>query len=69
MINHSKIRSFIKFTGISLFGVYMVYRLKEIIVNGGKLITTDTDDDDDDDDEAQVPVTETNKHINTYDGE
>jgi hypothetical protein len=66
MINHSKIRSFIKFAGISLFGVYMVYRLKEIIVNGGKLITTDTDIDDDE--VPEVPVTETSRNVK-YDGE
>ena len=39
MINHGKIRAIIKSIGIASFSIYVVYRLKEIIVNGGKAIT------------------------------
>jgi len=36
---HSKIRNTIKFVGMTTFGIYVMYRLKEIVVNGGKLLS------------------------------
>jgi hypothetical protein len=36
---HSKIRNTIKFVGMTTFGIYVIYRLKEIVVNGGKLLS------------------------------
>ena len=42
---HNNIRAGIKYACIGIFGLYALKTFKDIIVNGGKLVTVDEDGD------------------------
>jgi len=46
-MNHNRIRSIIRKIGITIFISYMFMKLRDIIVNGGKLVENELGDSDD----------------------